>query len=156
VSVHRLSRNLAALADALQISVSELTKLPVPALANGPTDSAIKTVRSAMRAVSHGRPSGQVLPVEVLRARVMATVDMHCRCDREREVGAALPGLIRDLHSSIVAGRDVAAELLPTSGFPAIGEYVSLSSSYRVSDRSGRRHSVRDSAGGDCGHAGLC
>jgi transcriptional regulator with XRE-family HTH domain len=102
---------LAALADALQISVSELTRLPVPAPANGHTDSAIKAVRSAMRAVSHGRPGGRVLPVEVLRVRVMATVDMHCRCDREREVGAALPGLIRDLHSSIVAGRDV-AELL--------------------------------------------
>jgi transcriptional regulator with XRE-family HTH domain len=100
-----------ALAEALQISVSELTRLPVPAPANGPTDSAIKRVRSAMRAVSHGRPGGQVLPVEVLRARVMTTEDMHCRCDREREVGAALPGLIADLHTSIAAGRDV-AELL--------------------------------------------
>jgi hypothetical protein len=49
--------------------------------------------------------------VEVLRARVIATVDAHCRCDRSGEVGAALPLLIRDLHSSIAAGRDV-AELL--------------------------------------------
>ncbi|MBV9139691.1 MAG: helix-turn-helix transcriptional regulator [Pseudonocardiales bacterium] len=102
---------IVALADALQIAPSELTKLPVPAPANGPTDSAIKRVRSAMRAVSHGRPGGQVLPVEVLRARVMATVDMHYRCGREREVGAALPDLIADLHTSIAAGRDV-AELL--------------------------------------------
>ncbi|MGH4017599.1 MAG: helix-turn-helix domain-containing protein, partial [Pseudonocardiaceae bacterium] len=102
---------LYALAEVLQVSASELTRLPVPAPANGETDSAIKAVRQALRAVGHGRPGGQILPVEALRARVRATVDMHCRCDQEREVGAALPGLIADLHTSIAAGRDV-AELL--------------------------------------------
>ncbi|MGH4017999.1 MAG: hypothetical protein ACRDT0_01890 [Pseudonocardiaceae bacterium] len=35
----------------------------------------------------------------------------HYRCDRERGVGAALPALIADLHTSLAAGRDV-AELL--------------------------------------------
>ncbi len=35
-------------------------------------------------------------------------VDALCRCEREREVGAALSGLIRDLHTTIAAGRDVA------------------------------------------------
>lgn len=102
---------IVALAGALEIAPSELTKLPVPAPANGPTDSAIKAVRRALRAVSHGRPGGRILPVEVLRARVGATVAAHCRCDREREVGAALPSLIADLHTSLAAGRDV-AELL--------------------------------------------
>jgi hypothetical protein len=49
--------------------------------------------------------------VEVLRARVETLMAAHYRCDRDNEVGAELPGLIRDLHSSIAAGRDV-AELL--------------------------------------------
>ncbi|MGH3908059.1 MAG: XRE family transcriptional regulator, partial [Pseudonocardiaceae bacterium] len=62
-------------------------------------------------AAGRHRPGGQVLPVEVLRARVNATVAAHCRADRGGEVGAALPGLIRDVHTSIAAGRDV-AELL--------------------------------------------
>ena len=65
----------------------------------------------ALMAVSRDRPGGQVLPVAALRARVTATVDAHCRCDRSGEVGTALPALIRDLHTSIAAGRDV-AELL--------------------------------------------
>jgi transcriptional regulator with XRE-family HTH domain len=55
---------LAALADALQISVSELTRLPVPAPANGHTDSTIAAIDLALMAVSQGLPGGQVLPVE--------------------------------------------------------------------------------------------
>jgi len=100
-----------ALAGALQIGPSELIKLPVPAPANGHTDSAVDAVRMAVMAVNHNRPGGQVQPVEILRARVTATIEAHNRCDRGSEVGAALPGLIRDLHTSIAAGRDV-AELL--------------------------------------------
>ena len=57
-----------ALAGALQISVSELTRLPVPAPANGHTDSAIKAVFLALMAASRNRPGGRVLPVEVLGA----------------------------------------------------------------------------------------
>ncbi|MGH4013740.1 MAG: XRE family transcriptional regulator, partial [Pseudonocardiaceae bacterium] len=78
--------------------------------------SAIAAVDLALMAVSQDLPDGQVLPVEELRARVTATVDVLCRCEREREVGAALPGLIRDLHTSIAAGRDV-AELLELSAW---------------------------------------
>jgi hypothetical protein len=63
-------------------------------------------------AVSQGLSGGQVLPVEALRARVTAMVDALCRCERQREVGAALPDLIRDLHTTITAGRDVAELLL--------------------------------------------
>ncbi|MGH4009296.1 MAG: XRE family transcriptional regulator, partial [Pseudonocardiaceae bacterium] len=102
---------IVALADALQIAPSELMRLPVPAPANGEADSAINAVFLALMAARRSRPGGQVLPVEALRARVMATVKAHCRCDRGGEVGAALPSLIRDLHTSIAAGRDV-AELL--------------------------------------------
>jgi transcriptional regulator with XRE-family HTH domain len=105
-------KQIVALANALRIAPSDLTRLPVPAPANGHTDSAIERVRLALLAVGHDLPGGQVLPVEALRARVIAVVDALCRCDRESEVGTALPGLIRDLHSSVVAGRDV-AELLP-------------------------------------------
>jgi transcriptional regulator with XRE-family HTH domain len=110
VALDSLSEIL-ALAEALQISPSELIRLPVPAPANGQTDSAIKAVFLALMAARRNRPGGQVLPVEALRARVMATVDAHNRCDRGGDVGAALPALIRDLHTSIAAGRDVAALL---------------------------------------------
>jgi transcriptional regulator with XRE-family HTH domain len=100
-----------ALANALQISPSELTSLPVPAPGNGETDAAIQALRLALMAASHGLPGGQVLPAEVLRVRVTTTIDALCRCERERDVGTALPSLIRDLHTTIAAGRDV-AELL--------------------------------------------
>jgi Helix-turn-helix domain len=105
---------IAALANALRIAPSELMRLPVPAPANGQTDSTVVAVDLALTAASHDVPEGQVLPVQVLRARVMTTVDALCRCEQEREVGAALPTLIRDLHTSIAAGRDV-AELLGLS-----------------------------------------
>ncbi len=102
---------IVALANALQVSPSELIRLPVPAPGNGDTDAAIDAVRRALMGASHGLPDGQVLPAAVLRTRVSAMIDVLCRCERERDVGAALPGLIRDLHTSIAAGRDV-AELL--------------------------------------------
>ncbi|MDQ3765333.1 MAG: helix-turn-helix domain-containing protein [Actinomycetota bacterium] len=99
---------IVALASALQISPSELTRLPIPAPGDGRTDTAIRAVRGALMAVAHGRPGGQVLPVEVLRARVETLMSAHYRCDRDDKVSAALPELIHDLHSSIAAGRDVA------------------------------------------------
>lgn len=102
---------LVALAEALDVTPSELVRLPVPAPANGQTDSGIRAVRTALMAASRNRPGGQVQPVEVLRGRVATTLEAHSRCDRSGEVGAALPALIRDLHTSIAAGRDV-AELL--------------------------------------------
>jgi transcriptional regulator with XRE-family HTH domain len=42
---------LVALADALQISMSELTRLPVPAPANGHTDSTTKAIGLALDAI---------------------------------------------------------------------------------------------------------
>jgi transcriptional regulator with XRE-family HTH domain len=75
-----------ALANALQISPSELISLPVPAPGNGETDAAIQALRLALMAVSHGLPGGQVLPPEELRARVTTTIDALCRCERERDV----------------------------------------------------------------------
>jgi len=99
------------LAAVLEIAPSELTRLPVPAPGNGDTDSAIESVRHALMAVGHRLSGGQALPVDVLRTRVAALVAAHYRCGRPGDVGTALPAVIRDLHSSIEAGRDV-AELL--------------------------------------------
>jgi transcriptional regulator with XRE-family HTH domain len=111
------SRSLiVALANALQVAPRELTRLPVPTPANGHTDSTVEAARLALMAVSSDLPGGQVLPVEVLRARVTSVVDALCRCDREGEVGAALPKLIRDLHTRIAAGRDT-VDLLPLAAW---------------------------------------
>ncbi|MDQ2882225.1 MAG: XRE family transcriptional regulator [Actinomycetota bacterium] len=68
-------------------------------------------MRRALLAVNHDQPHGQVVAVETLRARVMAVLDARCRCDRQAEAAAALPDLIRDLHTTTGGGRDV-AELL--------------------------------------------
>jgi transcriptional regulator with XRE-family HTH domain len=101
---------IVALANALQVAPSELTSQPVPAPGNGRTDVAVDAVHHSLMAVSRNRPGGQVLGIDELRSRVRAVLDAGRQC-REVEVGAALPMLIRDLHSSIAAGRDM-VELL--------------------------------------------
>jgi transcriptional regulator with XRE-family HTH domain len=102
---------IVALAKALEIAPSELLEAPLPVPPDERIGAAVRAVRAALLAVAHHAPDGEVLPVEVLRTRVTTTVAAHCRCDRDDEVGAALPALIRDLHTSIAAGRHV-AELL--------------------------------------------
>ncbi|MGH3812526.1 MAG: helix-turn-helix domain-containing protein, partial [Pseudonocardiaceae bacterium] len=72
---------IVALAAALEIAPSELTKLAVPAPANGETDAAIQGVFLALMAASRNRPGGMVLPVTVLRDRVISTIDAHYGCD---------------------------------------------------------------------------
>lgn len=59
-----------ALADALEIAPSELTKLPVPAPANGHTDTTTEAVRLALDAINADYPEGLVLPPAVLREQV--------------------------------------------------------------------------------------
>jgi transcriptional regulator with XRE-family HTH domain len=100
-----------ALADVLQVAPSELVRLPVPAPANGHTDSAIEAVRRALEAVEQELPGGLVLTVDVLRDRVDQIYQMRRQC-QFAQVAAALPALIRDLHTSLAAGRDLAT-LLP-------------------------------------------
>jgi transcriptional regulator with XRE-family HTH domain len=100
---------IVALADALQIAPSELTRLPETAPADG-EKTAVKAVRRALIAVSRDDPAGQVVPVDVLRDRVRALVAAQRQCEHE-QVGHALPALIRDLHTTIAAGREV-GELL--------------------------------------------
>jgi transcriptional regulator with XRE-family HTH domain len=96
-----------ALANALQIAPSELTSLPIPAPGNGGTDAAVEAVRVALMAVNHHHSEGEVLPVEALRERVSSLIDAICVGD-QLLTGRELPGVIRDLHASISAGRDVA------------------------------------------------
>jgi transcriptional regulator with XRE-family HTH domain len=127
---------IVALANALEVAPSELTALPVPAPGNGDTDSAVSAVRQALMAVQRDQPGGQVLPADALRARVREVVDVCCACQLKK-AGAALPALIRDVHTSIAAGRDVAelldlAVLLHTRGthhwLHAVGAPVDLDS----------------------------
>src|SRR6185312_3836216 len=91
---------IAALANALQVAPSELIKLPVPAPGNGETDSALVPVRQALMAVARNRPGGQVLPIDAFRVRVRKLLVAGREC-RQADVGAELPALIRDLHTSI-------------------------------------------------------
>jgi len=98
---------IVALANALQVAPSELTNVDVPAPGNGDNDAAAEAVHRSLMAVSRNRPGGQVLGVDELRSRVRAVLDAERQC-RWIEIRAALPMLIRDLHTSIAAGRDVA------------------------------------------------
>lgn len=96
---------IVALAGALQIAPSELTRLPLPAPANGHTDSTTEAVRLALDAIDVGRPDGVVLPVAVLRDQV-TKIHTQLRACQFVEVAADLPGLIRNLHTTLATGRD--------------------------------------------------
>ncbi len=96
---------IVALANALGIAPSELTRLPVPAPANGHTDSAIEAVRLTLDGIDAGHPGGLVLPVAVLRERV-TRIHQRSRACQFAEVASALPGLIRDLHTTLSTGSD--------------------------------------------------
>lgn len=99
------------LAAALEVAPTELVEAPV-SLAPGEfaEDGALSAVRVAMLAVSMGEPRGEALPVAALSARAeeLLADQRDCRYD---VVGRALPGLIRDLHTTLAAGRDEAAVL---------------------------------------------
>ncbi|MGH3873299.1 MAG: helix-turn-helix domain-containing protein [Pseudonocardiaceae bacterium] len=96
---------IAALATALGIAPSELMRLPMPAPANGHTDSTIEAVRLTLDAIEVGNPEGLVLPITVLRDRVIQ-IHQHNRTCQFVEVASALPALIRDLHATLSTGRD--------------------------------------------------
>lgn len=55
------------LAGALEIAPGDLMRLPVPAPANGHTDSTVRAVRRALNGIDGGEPDGLILPVAVLR-----------------------------------------------------------------------------------------
>jgi transcriptional regulator with XRE-family HTH domain len=60
---------IVALANALEIAPSELTKLPVPAPANGHTDSTTEAVRLALDGLDADYPDGLVLPLRSCGSR---------------------------------------------------------------------------------------
>ncbi|WAL68886.1 helix-turn-helix transcriptional regulator [Amycolatopsis cynarae] len=95
---------IVALADALEVAPSELTGVPLGLAGEPGADQALVEVRMAMLAVAMGEPDGEVQPVERLRARVGAllTAVNDARGD---VTGARLPSLIRDLHTTLAAGR---------------------------------------------------
>ncbi|MGH3699693.1 MAG: helix-turn-helix domain-containing protein [Pseudonocardiaceae bacterium] len=81
---------IVALADALRIAPSELTRLPVPAPGNGDAMAAEGEVRKSLTAVSRNRPSGQVLPLDAMRIRVRELLVAGRQC-RQAEVSADRP-----------------------------------------------------------------
>ena len=101
---------IVALAGALQVPPSELTRLPVPAPANGHTDSTTEALRLTLDAIETGRPDGLVLPVAVLADQV-ARIHSQRRACQFSEVATDLPPLIRNLHTTLATGTDH-AELL--------------------------------------------
>jgi hypothetical protein len=80
-------------------------RLPVPAPANGHTDSTTEAVRLALDAIDTDRPGGLVLPVAVLRDQV-AKIHQQRRACQFDEVATDLPGLIRNLHTTLATGTD--------------------------------------------------
>ncbi|MGQ0778980.1 MAG: hypothetical protein ACT4NY_31975 [Pseudonocardiales bacterium] len=67
-------------------------------------------MRLALMAVNRNRPGGHVVTIEELRARARAVESAVESMDYDSR-GIVLPGMVRDLHSTLVAGRNV-AELL--------------------------------------------
>jgi transcriptional regulator with XRE-family HTH domain len=98
------------LAHALEIAPSELTRLPVPAPANGHTDSTTEALRLALDAIDADCPDGLVLPAAALREQV-AEIHVQHRACRFAEVATELPGLVGNLHTTLATGADH-AELL--------------------------------------------
>ncbi|MGH3912467.1 MAG: helix-turn-helix domain-containing protein, partial [Pseudonocardiaceae bacterium] len=96
---------IVALAGALQIAPSELTRLPVPAPTNGHIDATTQAIRLTLDAIENEQLDGLVLPLAVLRDQV-ARIQAQRRACRFAEVATDLPGLIRNLHTTLATGTD--------------------------------------------------
>lgn len=101
---------IVALANALDVAPSEITGPGVVSPGQLEEDRSLNAVRLALVAVSMNDPRGEIVPVEVLSSRATALFEAQREC-KYAEVGAALPALIRDLHTTLEAGRDVAPVL---------------------------------------------
>lgn len=97
--------DIVALADALEIAPGDLVRLPLPAPANGHTDATTKAVQRALNAIESDEPNGLVLPMAVLREQV-AQIHVQLRACRFADVATDLPGLIRNLHTTLATGID--------------------------------------------------
>ncbi|MFI6031699.1 helix-turn-helix domain-containing protein [Amycolatopsis magusensis] len=96
---------IVALANALEVAPSEITRTAVTTSGELEEDRSLNPVRLALLSVSMGEARGQVQPVELLEHRAVTMLDDQRRCDYAA-VGDALPGLIRDLHTTLAAGHD--------------------------------------------------
>lgn len=96
---------IVALAEALEVAPSEITGAPFAAPREPEDDRALIEIRHALVAVSLNEPLGQVQRAEQLRARVITVLGAQNNADNAA-VGAALPGLIRDLHATLSTHRD--------------------------------------------------
>jgi transcriptional regulator with XRE-family HTH domain len=99
------------LATALDVAPSEITSSALATPGKQDDDRGISAVRLALLGVSMDEPAGEIQEVEQLAARVTDVLAALNEC-RAADVGAALPALIRDLHTTLATGqRD--RELLP-------------------------------------------
>lgn len=96
---------IAALADALDVSPSEITGAELSQPGDRNDDVALGEVRRALLSITMGEPHGQIQPAEQLRARVVDLVAAQNDADSDK-AGSALPTLIRDLHATLDAKRD--------------------------------------------------
>ncbi len=94
-----------ALARALEVAPSEITRSGVGLSGDLDEDRSLGDVRLSMLQASIGEPGGEVVSSSVLKIRANSVLDAQRRCDYSM-VGSELPGLIRDLHTSLAAGRD--------------------------------------------------
>ncbi|MGW5644877.1 helix-turn-helix domain-containing protein [Saccharopolyspora sp. NPDC003752] len=88
-----------ALANALEVAPSELTGTALAGPLERGDDLALAEIRLALLAVSLDEPRGEVQPTEHLATRVQQVLAALNDADNTR-VGAALPSLIRDLHTT--------------------------------------------------------
>ena len=93
------------LAATLEVAPADITESMVGTAGELPEDVSLNPVRLALLAVSMGRPAGQVIPTEVLASQVTEVLTAQRDCNYPR-VGAALPALMRDLHTTLAAGHD--------------------------------------------------
>ncbi|WP_158887920.1 helix-turn-helix domain-containing protein [Amycolatopsis anabasis] len=94
-----------ALANALEVAPTELAAEMVAPEGALPQDKALTEVRRALMAVSLNDPGGAVVPADVLADRVNEVIKATHAC-RHDVIGATLPDLIRDLHTTENAHRD--------------------------------------------------
>ncbi len=94
-----------ALAKALEVAPSEITRGAVGVSGELDEDRSLGDVRLSLLSVSMGEPGGDITPTEALKARTTSLLEAQRQCDYAL-VGAELPSLMRDLHTTLDARRD--------------------------------------------------
>ncbi|WP_232376305.1 helix-turn-helix domain-containing protein [Amycolatopsis aidingensis] len=96
---------IVALANALDVAPSEITGTTVITAGELDEDRSLNEVRLALLSVSMEEPRGTVIPLAALTARATEVLMAQRDCDYTL-AGTKLPALIRDLHTTLAAGRD--------------------------------------------------